>query len=130
MRPKALPVHPVALLAPSPALNLARLAVSVLFFVNGAVFAAWAANIPAVQRTMGLEAGSLGLVLTAVPAGAMIGMPLSGLLAPTLGSRCVAAVAALLLCATLPFLAAAPNPVILALALALFGRLAPPWTSP
>jgi hypothetical protein len=121
MRPEALPVNPVLSPAPPPIPKFARLAVSVLFFVNGAIFAAWAANIPAVQRAMGLRLGSLGLVLLAVPAGAMIGMPLSGWLAPTLGSRLIAAVAALVFCATLPFLAAAPNPLILALTLGMFG---------
>ncbi len=121
MRSKAPSVNPVALPGPSPALPLARFAVSVLFFVNGALFAAWAANIPAVQRAMGLGSGTLGLILTAVPVGAVVGMPLAGWLAPTLGSRCIAAVAALVFCATLPFLAAAPTPLSLGLALALFG---------
>ena len=99
----------------------ARLAVSVLFFVNGAVFAAWAANIPAVQHALNLEPGPLGLVLLAVPAGAMAGMPLSGWLAPALGSRRVAIISALVFCAALPLLALAPDPALLALALCVFG---------
>ncbi len=98
-----------------------RLAVSVLFFVNGAVFAAWAANIPAVQRSLRLESWTLGLVLLAIPAGAMAGMPLSAWLAPALGSRRIAVVSSLIFCATLPLLALAPNPVSLALALWIFG---------
>ena len=99
----------------------ARLAVSVLFFVNGAVFAAWAANIPAVQHALNLEPGPLGLVLLAVPAGAMAGMPLSGWSAPALGSRRVAIISALVFCAALPLLALAPDPALLALALCVFG---------
>ncbi len=110
--------RPPDLLAAVPA---ARLAVSILFFVNGAVFAAWAANIPAVQRALRLQSGALGLVLLAIPAGAMAGMPLSAWLAPALGSRRIAVVSSLIFCATLPLLALAPNPVSLALALWIFG---------
>ena len=90
--------------APAAAPPFARLAVSVLFFVNGAVFASWATNIPVVQRALHLEPGPLGLVLLAVPAGAVLGMPLAGWLAPTLGGGRIAAVLALLFCATLPLL--------------------------
>ena len=68
-----------------------RLAVSILFFVNGAVLAAWAANIPAMQAPLDLQPGRLGLVLLAVPIGAALGMLLAGWLAPALGSGRVAA---------------------------------------
>ena len=104
-----------------PAVHGARLAVSILFFVNGAVFAAWAANIPAMQRALDLQPGPLGLVLLSVPVGAALGMALAGWLAPVLGSGRVAAASALLFCAALPPLGLAPDPGWLLLALAVFG---------
>ena len=101
--------------------SAARLAVSVLFFVNGAVFAAWAAIIPAVQRALQLEPGPLGLVLLALPVGAMMGMPLAAWLAPVLGGGRVTTASALIFCAALPLLALAPDPLTLTLALVVFG---------
>ena len=89
MQQETSPASPPPREAP-PASSRARLAVSVLFFVNGVVFAAWAANIPVVKQTLGLEPGTLGMVLLAIPVGAVVGMPLSGWLAPLLGSRRIA----------------------------------------
>ena len=48
------------------ALRSARRAVAVIFFVNGALVATWAARIPAVQRALALSAGALGLALLAL----------------------------------------------------------------
>ena len=121
MPPESVVVSPPPSQASSAPPHGARLAVSVLFFVNGAVFAAWAASIPGVKLALHLELGPLGLVLLAVPVGALAGMPLSAWLAPILGSGRVTTVSALIFCATLPLLALAPNPIALALALVAFG---------
>jgi len=47
----------------------ARLAVSAIFFVNGAVLASWVAHIPAVKTQHGLSDDRLGLVLLSYPQG-------------------------------------------------------------
>ena len=76
---------------------------------------------PGRAAALSLEPGPLGLLLLSIPAGALLGMPLAGWLAPALGSGRLAAVSALCFCAALPLLALAPNAAMLALALCLFG---------
>lgn len=99
----------------------ARLAVAVLFFLNGVALATWAARIPAVQSKLALSPGQLGIALLGTAAGALIAMNLSGYLATRFGSGSVTIAAALFLCAMLPLLALAPNLPLLIVTLALFG---------
>ena len=64
----------------------ARLAVSVIFFLNGAVLASWIPHIPEIRpRTAG--DGRLGLVLLAMAAGAITAMPIAGAMVGRFGSR-------------------------------------------
>jgi MFS family permease len=56
----------------------ARRAVFVVFATNGFAFAAWAARIPDAKAQLGLTSGQLGLLLLAISAGAVIGLPSSG----------------------------------------------------
>ena len=99
----------------------ARLAVSTVFFVNGALFATWVPHIPFVQAKFGLSEGRLGLVLLAIAVGALISLTLSGWLIGRFGSRVVTSVATVgfSLAVILPILA--PNLIFLVLALMLFG---------
>ena len=99
----------------------ARFAVSMLFFLNGAIFATWATRIPAVQARLALSPGELGLSLLGAAAGALVAMNLSGYLAARFGSRSVTIIAALILCLVLPLLALAPTLPALVAALVLFG---------
>jgi MFS family permease len=70
----------------------AKVAVSVIFVVNGLAFASWAARVPAIRDTLGLTPGRVGLLLLAVSAGTMAALPLSGLVVGRLGpGRTVAA---------------------------------------
>jgi MFS family permease len=79
---------------PLPArLRRARIAVSAIFFVHGAVFASWAARIPSVKDDLHLSAGVLGLVLAGPGLGALAGSQAGGLLVHRLGSRVVSALA-------------------------------------
>ena len=68
-------------------LRRARIATVAIFFVNGAVFAAWATRIPAVQERLGLSAGELGVAVLGLEGGAVLGLPLGGLLVARIGSR-------------------------------------------
>ena len=66
-------------------LRAARDAVYVVFAVNGFAFAAWASRIPDTKAQLGLSSGQLGLLLLALSAGAVIGLPSSGWLAGRYG---------------------------------------------
>lgn len=97
----------------------ARIAVSVVFFVNGAAFATWAARVPAVRDALGLSAGGVSVALTGLATGAFLGLPLAGGLVARWGSRKVLTWAALYL-AGLPLIAFAPRLEYLTAVLAAF----------
>jgi MFS family permease len=92
-----------------------------VFFVNGAVFANWVTRIPVVQQKLGLSNGALGVALLGMAVGALMSMPTTGWLLTRLSSRLVIKITALGYCAVLPLLALAPNLLLLAIALVLFG---------
>ena len=123
MNPTLLPTPP-ARVAPGgavPSLHLARWSLAALFFSNGAVFANWAARVPAVQAKFGLSHGALGNALLAAALGAVVAMPAAGWLVHRYGCRSLSRVLAVLNCLSLPWLALAPNVPLLALALFFFG---------
>src|SRR5918999_716955 len=65
----------------------ARAANTVVFFLTGAVFAAWATRIPAVQESLDLSAGALGLAILGLELGAVVGLPAGGALVARVGGR-------------------------------------------
>ena len=83
----------------------ARRAVAALFFLNGAITAAWISRIPAIQAQHSFTPGELGLALLALAAGAVTAMPLCGGWIARWGGRACTRVASLALCAMLPPLA-------------------------
>ncbi|MBB3101781.1 MFS transporter [Azomonas macrocytogenes] len=66
-------------------LTSSRWATSAIFLVNGVGIGSWAAAIPGIKTAFALTDGQLSLVLLAMTVGAMLLMPLTGLLAPRLG---------------------------------------------
>ena len=73
---------------PSPVvLRRAIWAVVAVFATNGFMFANWASRIPAARDALHLTADRLGLVLLAAAVGALVGLPLSGLVVERLGAR-------------------------------------------
>ncbi len=84
-----------------------RVAITLVFFVNGAMFASWASRIPALSDKVGASTGALSLALLAPAVGAVITMPLVGRLLPGRSSRtfCRFATVALVLALPLPGLA-------------------------
>ncbi|MHA0035789.1 MFS transporter [Deinococcus sp. PESE-13] len=56
----------------------ARLAVSAVFLINGALFATWAVNIPGVKTALHLTEAQVGAALLAVGLGSLLSMPLTG----------------------------------------------------
>ena len=92
--------------ADAPRLN-ARAGVTVVFFVNGALFATWASRIPALSNRVDATTGVLGLALLAPAVGAVVAMPLVGHLLPGRSSRTFTrlALAGLMVALLLPALA-------------------------
>jgi len=85
-------------------LRRAVVAITVVFFAHGLLFASWAAHIPHVQQQLHLSAGSLGVVLLAAPIGSVVVMVACGHLVPRFGSRRMVRVALVGYCVTGPVL--------------------------
>ncbi|WP_041375817.1 MFS transporter [Polymorphum gilvum] len=64
----------------------ARLAVSAIFFVFGAVIGAWAARVPEIKAMLGLTEASFGLLLLLMAGGGILAFPLAGRAIDTLGA--------------------------------------------
>jgi MFS family permease len=67
-------------------IQCSRIATAVVFCVTGAVFATWAARIPAVQERMHLSSGGVAVALLGIEAGALVGLPAGGSLVARIGS--------------------------------------------
>jgi MFS family permease len=102
----------------------ARLAVTSLFIAHGLLFGTWVARIPAVQDDLDLGEGELGVALLFITFGAILAMPVAGWIVAREGSRATARQTVVVFAALLPGVALAPNLVLLALALLLFGAAA------
>ncbi|HWE09384.1 MAG TPA: MFS transporter [Solirubrobacteraceae bacterium] len=99
----------------------ARRAITVVFFVDGALFATWVSRIPALATNVGANSATLGLALLAPAIGAPVAMPAVGRWLPGRSSRsfCRAATAGLAVAVMLPALAG--SVALLGLALLLVG---------
>src|SRR4051794_18003794 len=65
----------------------ARAATALIFFLTGAVFAAWSTRLPAIKERLGLSDGALAVAILGLEAGAVAGLPLRGALVTRAGSR-------------------------------------------
>lgn len=92
-----------------------------MFLVCGTATSTWAPMVPFAKERLALDERSLGFILLALGGGSMVAMPLAGVAIHYWGSRRVVTAMALASCATLPFLAIAPTPLLLAFTLFLFG---------
>jgi len=77
--------------------------------------------VPFVRTRLALNDADLGLILLCLGGGAMLMMPVSGILVNRVGSKVTMLISALVLCAALPFLTVAPTPLLLAALLFVFG---------
>jgi uncharacterized protein GlcG (DUF336 family) len=99
----------------------ARLAVGVIFFLNGAVLASWIPHIPEIKAAHGLSDGQLGLVLLAMAAGAITAMPIAGAMVARFGSRTMTTIAAIAFAVVLPLPIVSPSVPLLAAGLFILG---------
>ena len=106
---------------PGLGLATARRAVSLCFFLNGAVIASWLPHIPGLKTRLGIGDGGLGLLLLSMAAGAVVALPAAGWLIGRFGNRVVTSTsaAALSIAVVLPVLA--PGVATCTIALALLG---------
>ena len=75
-----------------PTVGRAKVAVAVVFVINGLAFASWVSRVPAIRDTLGLTAGRIGLLLLFLSAGTLVALPISGIVVARLGpARTVAA---------------------------------------
>jgi MFS family permease len=81
-----------------------RVAVNIIFFVNGFLHANLAARFPAVQELFALDNGTLGLLLLSTSVGAVLAMPFTGWLIIRNGSRMVGIVSVFSYCLFFPFI--------------------------
>jgi predicted MFS family arabinose efflux permease len=98
-----------------------RLATFLVFGVNGAMIGTWVAHIPWLQDHLGVSKATLGLCLLCMAAGAVVAMPLTGLILDRRPSASVARWSTLAFCLLLPLPLLATSPLVLAPILFVFG---------
>jgi MFS family permease len=98
----------------------ARWRTTLLFGTTGFVFATWAARIPDVQQRLDLSATSLAVVFAALEAGAVVGLPLGGVLVGRIGSRACLRVGVVVFPAALTGVALASSLPVLVVVVALW----------
>ncbi|HDF2341057.1 TPA: MFS transporter [Morganella morganii] len=111
----------IAVISPAVPARREQMATRALFFVAGFASAAWAALVPFAKLNTGVNDGVLGLLLLCLGGGALVAMPLTGVLTTRFGCRPVMTVSVILLSITLPLLAVIDHTGLLALALIIFG---------
>lgn len=103
---------------PSTELRRARVATTAVFFATGAVYAAWATRVPAVQDRLDLSPGALGVAVLGLEGGALAGLPAGGAVVARLGSTTGLRLGFAVFPAALVAVALAPGLAALAFALA------------
>lgn len=105
----------------STALRHARWALTVIFAVDGMVFAAWASRLPQVEQAVDASNQSLGTALLGTAVGAFIGMPAMGWLCRLIEPRIAVSFAVVGLAASILLPGLAHSPAMLFLTLLAFG---------
>ena len=98
-----------------------RLATRAAFLVAGFGLACWAPLVPLAKARLGVDDGTLGLLLLCLGLGSVAAMQLAGPLTSRIGARPAVVVGGIGQAALLPFLAFAPDIWTMAVSLLLFG---------
>jgi MFS family permease len=101
--------------------RLEQFSTRVAFFIAGFSLAAWAPLVPYAKARVGLDEGTLGLLLLCLGVGSIIAMPLAGALAARIGCRRVLLLSSAIICLCLPLLATVSNLPLLIAVLFIFG---------
>jgi MFS family permease len=92
-----------------------------MFFCSGLATATWAAIIPIIKTNVGIDDGTLGLLLLCLGIGAILSMPLAGALATRFGCKLVMLFTVCIFSFFLIFLPLATSILSLAFLLVIFG---------
>jgi MFS family permease len=90
-----------------------RLAVKILFFLNGFIHANYFSRLPRIQEHFSIDNGTLGFVLLSASIGALFAMPFTGWMIIRNGSRKVTIFAGYFYCVMVPFIPLMPNVYLL-----------------
>lgn len=94
-----------------------RLAVFLIFAVNGAAWGSWSPRVPAVADQVGADVGELGLALLGASIGMIVAASFSGRVCARVGARALVLVSVIATAAVLPLLAVVTTPFQLGLVL-------------
>jgi MFS family permease len=86
-----------------------RLAVKIIFFLNGFVHANYFSRLPRIQEQFSIDNGVVGLVLLASSIGALLAMPFTGWLIIRNGSRKITIVGIFFYCSMIAFIPLMPD---------------------
>lgn len=111
----------VAQESPAPIITRERVAVALLFLMNGYLFGGWAPKIPEFATRLGLDSAGMGLMIFVFGVGSLALMPVAGALSANYGSGIVARVTALALVPVLLVISLAPNIPVAIFAMIYFG---------
>lgn len=98
-----------------------RRAVTLAFLANGLAVASFLVRVPNVRDDLALREATLGLVLSGLAVGVVLGLVLSGALAARHGSRRLTLIGAVVTIVLLPLAGLAPDPVTLVVLLVAMG---------
>jgi len=101
-----------------------RIAVSLLFLINGFMVGSWAPKIPEFARRLELSEGQLGLMILMFGIGSLVMMPIGGAQIARHGSASVVKVLAIMLVPALLFVTLAGNAWFGVFAMVYFGGFA------
>lgn len=109
--------------APAPIVTKERVAVALLFFLNGLVIGAWAPKIPFFSQALSLTELMLGVMIFVFGVGSLVLMPIAGMQIARYGSRRVVEITTLLFIPTIVLVTLVDNIWTGAVAIFLFGGL-------
>ena len=86
-----------------------RIAVKILFFLNGFIHANYFSRLPRIQEHFDVDNGTLGFILLSASVGALFAMPFTGWMIIRNGSRRVTIFAGYFYCVMVPFIPLMPS---------------------
>ena len=101
----------------------ARVAISVVFLVNGVTFASWMPRLPEIQDRLGISDAALGITLVGAGVGGLAASGFSGRLVDRFGSRTMTLVTSAGLSMALPLMGIAPTALLVFCSLIVLGSL-------
>lgn len=93
--------------------SAARWAVSYIFAMNGLFYASWISRLPRIQEIFAIGYGQLSLIMLSISVGALVGMPITGIVIVKTGSRLITIVLGAAICLAHPLIPLMPTFTVL-----------------